>query len=126
MKKKFHSNESYKHNLTKMLVKNWINHNPALINLKEVIKIKIEEKFCSCGIIDFVPDLTIYDRFGVSAFVEVFHKHELTDWKIEKIESFCRSHSWTNIQLYEIDSEWAVSQIKEPKQLKIKKAYVII
>jgi hypothetical protein len=117
MKKKFHSNESFKHKLAKGLLIEWLKDNPRLIGLESIIKITTEETQCEGGNIVFCPDITIYSDIGICAFIEIFNKHAVSDVKIDNIYRYLFSHKWLFIDVLEISADWIMNQTKQPEEL---------
>lgn len=59
------------------------------------------------GNILFVPDIVIFQKGCISKIIEVVHKNEIPEWKINKIKSVFRNQ----VDLYTIRANYILSQI---------------
>lgn len=69
------------------------------------------------GKILFVPDITIVTQDRASILIEVVHKSPVSDYKLNTIKRFFNN----DVELYEVQAEWILSQIEKPKYLRLKK-----
>lgn len=103
----FEKIESYKHKYAKMLLRFWL--------LNGFDRIDIEEPVYLNGIILFIPDITCINVDSIVIY-EVVHKNQLDAYKLNEMQKY-----YWNMQLpvivYEISSEWILSQIRKPKKI---------
>jgi len=69
--------ESYLHEHAKYVVSDWWFEKDYFGIVP--IRIDIEVQMSSYGKIIFVPDMAIYDIYGIRAFCEIFHKPAVDD-----------------------------------------------
>lgn len=119
MKPLFNKRESKLHEHAKEVLKEWIETYPELLGLYEFIKVFTEYDMCAEGKIWFTPDLIVFDETGIRYFIEVYYKHQVTDKKIHKINSYLKLHGWKGISLIEIDAKWIMDKCVKPDELKI-------
>lgn len=106
MKCKF---ESYKHYSAKLVLENW---------LKKIFKIEVEREFCLFGKVLFRPDITCFIENRIVSIYEVVYENDITGKKLGKIQMF-QYYTGLNFNIYTIEAEWILKQIKIPKNLKV-------
>jgi hypothetical protein len=102
--------ESYKHNLAKKLLAEWLKPKYA--------RVVIEDKFSIMGKVAFCADIGCYDsKNGLVALYEVVHTHDVNVFKQWKMNLYFHIHNWKDIEVYTISSDWILSRVKQPKTL---------
>ena len=100
--------ESYKHLFAKKLLAHW---------LKSEYKTKTEVKFYAGEYIWFIADIVCYDKDIPFAVYEVTHKHGIDFKKLMRIQLWSYRNN-IQLQVYEVQAEWILRQIKQPDKLK--------
>lgn len=114
--------ESYLHRQAKIVLSDWWKDKhyfgiyPA--------RIDIEKKMIMGGIIQFVPDVCIYDTGGIRAFVEVEHKNLISQYKLWTIDNYCRING-LDAFIIEISAYWILAQTDIPKELSCKFSHLL-
>lgn len=100
--------ESYKHKIAKLLLARW---------LRSEYETRTEVKFYSGHRILFIADIVCYDRNEPFAIYEITHKHGIDFLKLSRIQQWSYRNS-LQLQVYEVQAEWILSQIRKPDRLK--------
>jgi len=117
--------ESGIHKHAKEDLSKWIENDPALIFMDEIIRVELERPLCMGGVIIFKPDIVVYDKDGIKKYIEICHKHAVDLIKLNKISLFHTYHNWNGIELIEVSAKWVLDQCEQPKVLKILNRFVI-
>jgi hypothetical protein len=112
--------ESFKHNAAKDTLIYFLKKRPELIDIKEILRIGVEEQFAMCGIIWFICDITIYDETGIIKLIEVDNKHSVDEEKLEKMNIYFNVHGYYP-ELIEIKSDAILQNTGIPEKLYFKK-----
>jgi len=101
-------NETYKHRCAIEVLRGWINNN--------YIRVVAEEQFSMNGLIKFIPDLTCYDKNGISVIYEVEHTCPINAFKLAKMQLYFWKHNISPL-VYEIKAGWILDQKCKPSKL---------
>lgn len=101
--------ESLKHLMAKKFLAAW---------LKKYYKTRTEVKFYSNTMIQFVADIVCYDNNEPFAMYEVVHTHGLDYKKLSRIQQWSYKNN-IQLQVYEVEAEWIMRQVKRPDKLKL-------
>jgi len=115
----FEAKESRAHYYAKVEVKKWIETDPELIGLTDIVKIIEEDQFCWNGFVCFVSDLGVYDKSGIIKFIEIRKTHEVDNNKILKMANYCIAHGWYGLEMIEISAEWVLNQCVHPEKIEV-------
>ena len=107
----FEQKESYLHLHAKRVLADWLSD--------EYVKIVDEEKFCMCGHIWFVPDLTCYTEKGIKDLYEVVYTSYIDLFKLWRMHKYFDIHKW-DVNVFTISAEWIMRQTKKPVSLELK------
>lgn len=72
------------------------------------------------GKILFVPDITIFHKGSATILIEVVHKNHVSREKLHRIKNFY-SRNGSHLEVYEVDAEEILKQIKVPIKLNCRK-----
>lgn len=100
--------ESFKHNFAKRLLARWLRYE---------YKTRTEVKFYNGGRIYFIADIVCYDKGEPFAIYEITHKHSIDFRKLSRIQQWSYRNG-IQLQVYEVQAEWILSQIQRPKRLR--------
>lgn len=100
--------ESYKHYFAKKLLAKWLSYE---------YKTGMEINFYNGDKICFIADIVCYDDNVPFAIYEVIHKHGIDFKKLMKIQQWSYKNN-IQLQVYEVQAEWILRQIKQPDKLK--------
>lgn len=106
--------ESYLHEHAKYVVREWWFEKDYFGIVP--VRIDIEVQMSMVGKIIFIPDVAIYDAYGIRAFCEIFNKHAVDDFKIWKMHKYGEWHD-VNALIIEVDATWVMKQVNPPDVL---------
>jgi len=94
----------------------WINEFPNKFGIDEVLNTSKERQFWMDGFIEFVPDLVVYDKDGITSMYEVVNTHALDGFKLHKMQYLFYVHG-IDIPVYEIKADYILRQTQCPNTI---------
>lgn len=106
--------ESFFHKYAKQLLSEWWEEKHYFGIKPE--RIDIEKTMCMDGVVQFIPDLTIYDINGIKMFVEIFYTSKVSISKLQKMILYGYKHNFDPV-IIEISSASIMRQVRIPNRL---------
>jgi len=116
----FDNNESNLHFYSKVVLRNWIRSFPDRFGIIDLQSVRLEECFAENGRIIFVPDVSVYDRNGLTHMFEIEHTSPLTGEKLNRMQWYFFNNKENPI-IYEIEAKYIMKQTKCPTKIEMQR-----
>ena len=100
--------ESYKHYFAKKILARWLS---CEYETRTEIKFYLGKK------IYFIADIVCFDHNEPFAIYEITHSHGIDFRKLARIQQWSYQNA-IQLQVYEVQAEWVLCQIRKPEKLK--------